>query len=43
MQIRFWDPAHFLMERRMLLGIRQRAEQHQNASAFSAAPPGRIH
>jgi hypothetical protein len=39
MQILFWDPAHFVMERRMLLGIRERAERHQNVAAASAALP----
>ena len=36
MQILFWEPAHFVMERRMLLGIRERAEQRQNIPALSA-------
>jgi hypothetical protein len=37
MQILFWEPAHFVMERRMLRGIRERAERRQNVSARSAA------
>jgi hypothetical protein len=39
MQVLFWEPAHFVMERRMLLGIRQRAERRQDVSPLSATPP----
>ena len=43
MQILFWDPAHFVMERRMLLGIRERAERRQSVSAIPATPSARVH
>jgi hypothetical protein len=33
----FWEPAHFVMERRMLLGIKERAERLARTHAPSIA------
>ena len=33
----FWEPAHFVMERKMLTGIKRRAEQAKQIDSFSTA------
>lgn len=35
----FWEPAHFVMERAMLLGIKERAERRAASRAAIAEAP----